>query len=196
MELLRARDYRRMPWKNGGGETFEIAASPPGASLDAIDWRLSMASVTTDGPFSVFPGIDRTLVILQGEGLHLEIGDEQRTVRLDRHSQPFAFAGDVPLQARLLDGPVTDLNVMSHRDRCSHRVQRLQVSGRKVIDTDAPIIALVCCSGTALCGSTQAPPALIDERDCLLFRDSPRQLVLNAAPSAVLLLAGFHPTTV
>lgn len=194
MELLRARDYRRMPWKNGGGETFEIAASPPGAPLDAIDWRLSMASVASDGPFSCFPGIDRTLVILQGEGLQLEVGGAPRTVRLDRQSQPFAFAGDVPLDARLLDGPVTDLNVMSHRERYRHKVQRLQVSGRMVIDTDAPIVALVCCEGTALCGSTQAPPALLDARDCLLFRYPPRQLALNAKPSAVLLLAGFYPT--
>ena len=65
-----------MRWKNGGGETAEIAVSPPGAALDAFDWRLSMAKVETDGPFSAFPGIDRTLAILEGEGIRLSVGGE------------------------------------------------------------------------------------------------------------------------
>jgi uncharacterized protein len=51
MRVLTPSDYKRMPWKNGGGETTEIAVFPPGASLDAIAWRLSMASVAADGPF-------------------------------------------------------------------------------------------------------------------------------------------------
>ena len=62
--ILTASSYRRMPWKNGGGETVEIAVSPEGAALSEFDWRISMATVATDGPFSIFPGIDRTLSIL------------------------------------------------------------------------------------------------------------------------------------
>ncbi|MBV9975040.1 MAG: HutD family protein, partial [Hyphomicrobiales bacterium] len=61
MRVLRAGQHRRMPWKNGGGETTEIIASPEGAGLDEFDWRISMARVATDGPFSRFAGVDRTL---------------------------------------------------------------------------------------------------------------------------------------
>jgi len=61
MKILRSADHKRMPWKNGGGETVEIAISPQGAGLADFDWRVSMATVASDGPFSVFPGIDRTL---------------------------------------------------------------------------------------------------------------------------------------
>ena len=61
MRILRAPDYRVMPWKNGGGTTTEVAVSPEGAGLDHFDWRISMARVEQDGPFSTFPGIDRTL---------------------------------------------------------------------------------------------------------------------------------------
>ena len=68
MRILRAESYRRMPWKNGGGETTEIAVSPEGAGLDDFDWRVSMARVESSGPFSLFAGIDRTLAILEGEG--------------------------------------------------------------------------------------------------------------------------------
>jgi hypothetical protein len=58
--LLRAADHRTMPWKNGGGETTEIAVSPPHAGLADFDWRISMAKVASDGSFSIFPEIDRT----------------------------------------------------------------------------------------------------------------------------------------
>ena len=69
MRLLPAAGHRRMPWKNGGGETVEIAISPADAGLDGFDWRLSMATVATDGPFSVFPGIDRSLAVIRGAGI-------------------------------------------------------------------------------------------------------------------------------
>ena len=45
MRTLREADYRRMPWKNGGGETIEMMVSPAGASFDTFDWRVSMAYV-------------------------------------------------------------------------------------------------------------------------------------------------------
>ena len=71
--LLRNADHRRMPWKNGGGETVEVIVHPEGASLSDFGWRVSMASVASDGPFSVFPGIDRTLAVLSGNGMALSI---------------------------------------------------------------------------------------------------------------------------
>ena len=68
MRLIGPADYRHMPWKNGGGVTIEIAVSPSGSSLDTFDWRVSMATVIEPGPFSSFPGIDRTLCVLTGNG--------------------------------------------------------------------------------------------------------------------------------
>jgi uncharacterized protein len=66
MQFIRANSLQSSRWKNGGGKTTEIAVWPPGASLDAFDWRISMATVEQDGPFSEFPGIDRTLALLKG----------------------------------------------------------------------------------------------------------------------------------
>lgn len=54
MKLLLPETMRRMPWKNGGGITTEIAIAPPGATLDAFDWRISTARVEAAGPFSRF----------------------------------------------------------------------------------------------------------------------------------------------
>ncbi len=119
MRHIRAKSYRRQPWKNGGGETIEIAVSPAGAGIDDFDWRVSMARVEADGPFSAFPEIDRTLTILEGEGIELTL-EGQPPVRIQ--GEPHAFPGDVATQARLLDGPITDLNVMTRRGRLTHRV--------------------------------------------------------------------------
>ena len=66
IRIVRQRDLNRVPWKNGGGTTCEIAASPAGAGMEAFDWRLSMADVAADGPFSNFSDIDRTLVLIEG----------------------------------------------------------------------------------------------------------------------------------
>ena len=108
-----------MPWKNGGGETSEIAVSPDGSELDAFDWRVSMARVATDGPFSTFPGVDRTLTVLEGSGLRLKVGDDA-AVDLTPDSPPLSFPADVHTAARLLDGPVLDLNVMTRRAAFHH----------------------------------------------------------------------------
>ena len=119
MRLLRNTDHRRMPWKNGGGETIEVTVHPPDAGLADFGWRVSMATVASDGPFSIFPGIDRTLAVLSGDGMALSIeGLGER--RLTPASAPLAFPADAPTTARLSGGPVTDLNVMTRRGRFVH----------------------------------------------------------------------------
>lgn len=123
MRRLRASEYKRMPWKNGKGETVEIAVFPPGASMDAFEWRISMASVANDGAFSLFPEIDRTLSILSGHGMSLTI-DGAAPVLLTMDSDPLRFAADVTVDATLVDGAITDLNVMTRRGRFVHRVER------------------------------------------------------------------------
>ncbi|WP_213769766.1 HutD family protein [Bradyrhizobium sp. dw_78] len=121
MKIIRAIDCRTTRWKNGGGSTTEIAAEPAGASLDTFDWRISMAQVASDGPFSEFAGIDRTLAVVRGRGLMLTIG-ANAPVTLGRGSDPVQFAGDLATSARLVAGEITDLNVMTRRRRFSHRL--------------------------------------------------------------------------
>jgi environmental stress-induced protein Ves len=128
MRILRAAGYRVMPWKNGGGTTIEIAVSPEAAGLDDFDWRISMARVETSGPFSSFAGIDRTLSVLEGKGIVLDIAG-RLPARLTAASPPLSFPGDVPTGATLIDGPITDLNVMTRRGRMFHTVERLPLSG-------------------------------------------------------------------
>ena len=88
----------RMPWKNGGGETMEIAVSPEGSGLDRFDWRVSMARIARDGPFSDFADVDRTLAILDGAGLRLAIAG-RAPVELTAASAPLSFPADLPTTA-------------------------------------------------------------------------------------------------
>ncbi len=102
------------PWKNGAGITREIALGPAGAAADEFGWRLSVAEVERDAPFSAFPGIDRCIVVLRGAGmeLHDEAGAPVHSLR---PLEPWTFAGEQALHARLPSGPCQDFNVMTRR---------------------------------------------------------------------------------
>ena len=155
--IVRAADARRTPWKNGGGETVEIAVHPPGAGFDAFDWRVSTARVAADGPFSAFPGVDRTLTVLTGAGLELTVG-EGPPVRLTAASAPFAFPADAPCMGRLVGGPVTDLNVMTRRGRFGHAVRRLDVTRPMALDAGDGTVLVVCREGNiAAAGAVLGP---------------------------------------
>jgi environmental stress-induced protein Ves len=123
MIVIPPDQYRFMPWKNGGGSTTEIAISPSGAGLDDFDWRVSMAGVAEPGPFSAFPGVDRTLSVLEGNGIVLDIQD--RAVTLAWDSPPLQFPADVRVHGAPVDGPIVDLNVMTRRGRYRHGVLHL-----------------------------------------------------------------------
>jgi environmental stress-induced protein Ves len=145
MRIIRAADCKVMPWKNGGGTTTEIAVSPEGAALSDFEWRISMAHVGADGPFSSFPGIDRTLSVLTGKGIRLAFGDGE-TVSLDRATAPFFFAADRAVGGVLVDGAIDDLNVMSRRDAWSHSVERL-LGGSHEVAAERGLLVLVARQG-------------------------------------------------
>jgi len=122
MRLLRAADRAAQPWKNGGGLTREVAAFPDGAGFEDFAWRVSMAEVRADGPFSLFPDVDRILAVLAGR-FRLTVAGE--TFDLAPGGTPAEFPGDRPAAAQVLDGPVLDLNVMTRRGRASAQVERV-----------------------------------------------------------------------
>ena len=146
IRILKAQEYRRMPWKNGGGETVEIAVSPQDASVGDFDWRVSMATVAADGPFSIFPGIDRTLSILRGNGMSLVI-EGRDPVLLTQDSNPLAFPADIATSAALADGTIIDLNVMTRREALNHRVERIRIDGTAEIGIISTTALLLCHQG-------------------------------------------------
>ncbi len=155
-----------MPWKNGGGVTVEIAIHPINASVDNFDWRISTATVANDGPFSVFPDIDRTLSVLEGIGIVLDVEGLETT--LSRETAPFAFAADASSGARLIDGTITDLNVMTRRGRFTHQVERIVTNDSAIIAPDRGTMLVFCAEGNFELKS-DSRIAHLGQHDCLIL---------------------------
>ena len=66
--VIPANMYRRLRWANHAGWTREIHAEP---GIGSWRWRISIAELEAAAPFSPFPGVERELVLLRGEGLQL-----------------------------------------------------------------------------------------------------------------------------
>jgi len=170
-----------MPWKNGGGRTTEIASHPAHAALDAFSWRVSVADVARDGPFSAFDGIDRTLVLLAGAGMRLE--RDGAAVDLTAPYEPYAFRGEDAIHCVLHDGAVRDFNLMLRRGAARGGVTVVRGAGARI----APAQFRLCytAAGVAECLLAGHPPiALATERT----------LLVEATPGAASSLS-IHPTS-
>ena len=108
MRIQRFSEHRAMPWANGLGTSYEVASD---RNVDGVwTWRVAIAPVVLDGPFSVMPGVDRELVVIEGNGMVLEVDGESVKCL---PGQVVRFSGDSATFARLVDGPVVDLGLMT-----------------------------------------------------------------------------------
>jgi environmental stress-induced protein Ves len=130
MRVIRASDHRVVPWKNGGGLTREVLVERDPVDPAQFLWRISIATVAQAGPFSRFPGIDRSIAVLDGEGMRLNVDGEAVTLRPD--SAPFAFSGDLDVRSEMIGGETVDLNVMTRRGVFRHRMERVACDGHVV----------------------------------------------------------------
>ncbi|WP_406167731.1 HutD family protein [Streptomyces sp. NBC_00996] len=144
---LPAAERVAVAWKNGGGVTREIAAWPEGAGMSDFVWRVSLADVGADGPFSAFAEVDRILTMVEGEGMDLTVGGEHR--RVDTRYVPRGFPGDLPTDCRLLGGPVVNLNVMWRRGGDATPTVRVVRSRLPVAVPAGPAVLVVALDGTA-----------------------------------------------
>jgi len=110
LEVRRFADLAPEPWRNGAGVTREVARSFEPDGSDRPRWRVSIADIATDGPFSRFPGVHRVAVLLDDAAVELTV--DGAPTALTRFL-PFSFSGDAVTSARLLSGPTRLLNVMT-----------------------------------------------------------------------------------
>ena len=176
------------PWKNGGGTTQEIACWPPGAGLSDFGWRVSIASIAAPGPFSVFADIDRSIMLLEGEGVRLRSRDGRIDHRLDMPHRPFAFAGDVEIDCTLQAGTSSDFNVMTRRGQWQAEVR---VRGGAAAIEAAPHGVLLALRGDwRLNGESQ----LCREGEGLHWTDAPHAWqAVPASPDARLAVVRVLP---
>lgn len=142
IRIQRFSEHQQMPWKNGLGITREVISQPASDGSGGFDWRISLATVGASGPFSVFSGIDRTIAVLEGDGMQLTV-DGRREPPLLVESMPFVFSGDAEVQADCLGGETLDLNVMSRRGRFVHRMTKIVVSDAQTLSMPGETAAIV-----------------------------------------------------
>lgn len=179
-------DLRRIapqPWKNGAGVTREIAVGPTDAGAGAFDWRISLAEVECDAPFSAFPGIDRCIVLLRGAGMRLRSASGELDHRLDRPLVPFHFSGDTPLSATLLSGPSSDFNVMTRRGAWTADVTTQRGAFESA---NAEVTLLLCSEGEWFVDGPS--PETIGPMQALLWRSPPPPLRISPRQTGALLL--------
>ena len=111
---MRFAELPLTPWRNGGGVTREVAVEGPGGQ--DFEWRISIADVNVAGPFSAFPGVDRSITLLDGERMDLLIDGVEEVLGLH---ESLTFDGASQTSCTLPFGPTRDLNVMTRRLRRS-----------------------------------------------------------------------------
>ncbi|GAB5097693.1 HutD/Ves family protein [Caballeronia sp. HLA56] len=142
--IIRGADLVASPWKNGGGITREVAVFPAGASMETFAWRVSIAEVAQAAPFSRFPGVDRTLVLLDGAGMRLHEGERTHTLACPLDIAH--FAGEASVDATLADGPTRDFNLMVRRDAAHGTLEIWRAPESHNLDADTAL--LYCAQGS------------------------------------------------
>ncbi len=164
--VLPAADRIWKPWKNGGGEMADIAVVPADAGYDDFKWRIAIAKIDADRPFSDFPGIDRTFMVVSGKGVRLSV-EGMETARLTHQSPPYFFPGDKPAHAELIDGPIHALNVMTKRGVADTRIGL--VDGPAQFDTGGDVYAVLVWARGAAAVTVNGASVALGQHDALIF---------------------------
>ncbi len=128
-----------MPWRNGGGTTTELVVEKR-PNEQRFLYRMSIADVASDGPFSRFEGYDRHIMLLEGAGMTLDCqahGPIDLTVPL----VPCSFSGDWDVTGSLVAGAVRDFNLIVDRARAD---SSLEVRALATMETLAVPPGAIC----------------------------------------------------
>jgi len=182
--IIRAADMSPQPWKNGMGVTREVARFPADAGSDDFIWRVSVAEVNSAAPFSTFPGIDRQIALLDGDGFTMTMDGAQQHA-LTTPLQPFAFAGEAQVDVAMAGGATRDFNLMVRRAHASGRVDVITGPESHVMPADAVLVFLARGTAATLDGALSAGDAWQPDTRPIELHDGAVALIARVA-----LLAG------
>lgn len=174
LTLLRAADYPRMPWKNGGGSTEEITRDA-GQGLEGFGWRLSIADIGESGDFSSFAGYQRIITVLQGDGMVLQVDGQPSRALLPFDA--YVFSGESQVSCRLLGGPIRDFNLIYAPQRYRARLQWF--SGYSRVFSSASTVLLFSAQSSLQIGVSGHPEQTLGLYDCLYLQDNEQLRTLD-----------------
>ncbi len=134
-KIYSPKDFQTLPWRNGLGSTLELMSESL-KGQEVFSWRLSIASVANDGPFSDFSGYDRTLLLLEGAGITLN-NPNGSSMELNSQLDCAHFKGEDLINASLHDGPIKDFNVMTLRSICTSNVTAINEKSEPLLQINA-----------------------------------------------------------
>jgi len=174
-----------MPWRNGGGTTTEILIAPEGTSVsgERFLYRVSIADVASDGPFSRFDGYDRHIMLLGGAGMTLDCAAHGR-IELHAPFEPHSFSGDWEVDGALVGGAVRDFNLMVDRARATSSLVAEVLEGPRWLPCEPGHVCIVHMIEGALAGA--------DEGDTLVA-DGPLELVPRGTARVRVAIARIAP---
>ena len=166
-KLLSQVNYKVMKWKNGRGETSEIARFP---AEDPFLWRLSMAPVIENGPFSLFPNYDRYITLVEGKGLKLK----DKVIHI---GEVFKFSGDENISGELINGKIVDLNLIVKSNQVQAKYEVIKLSKDPYSFSKQSKLALIFC----LSGQLNISGGItVKEKDTLKIDELKEKLVVNS----------------
>lgn len=168
---MRARELQPQPWRNGGGTTREIAVAP-GDGHPFPAWRLSLATIATDGPFSTFPGVDRSLLLVSPTVLQLTV--DGAATRLGQHDV-LDFPGEATVHATTGGAASEALNLLTCRG-CFGGSWALRTHDGPGRVSSADAVALVLLDGSATVDGEQ-----LQRYDALVPVEAPTAVVFRSA---------------
>jgi uncharacterized protein len=178
MRIIKWSELQAAPWKNAGGITREIARETTG---NGFAWRLSLADVEMEGPFSRFDGMRRILTVVEGKGMELQYRDGVLIAEL---GVPVEFDGSLDITSRLKDGPLRDLNLIFDPQSHSGHVRQVKSGETQTLQRGkGQTLAIYCIGGEVDLGQSQTL-----QRGDTAFLDEVRHNVRCEAGSQALLV--------
>ncbi|MBP2297666.1 HutD/Ves family protein [Azospirillum picis] len=173
---LSPADHRRVPWRNGGGVTTELAVEhlPDAGSLPGGEtrflWRVSIADISGAGPFSSFSGYDRLIAVVEGDGMRLSV-DGAPPVECRRMGPAFAFPGEAAVWCEPTGGPIRDVNLMLDRASAAGALTLLTgAGGGAVRQAQGDVVLVHALAGTLAIGVDGGEAMAVPAGHSLLLR--------------------------
>jgi|TARA_X000001388_G_C2234513_1_gene124694 environmental stress-induced protein Ves len=162
LNSINKSQFRPQKWKNGRGTTLELFNAKADSWTDLASGRITIAEISSDGPFSVFPNTDRTTTLIEGQGLTLHIGEE-KAVSLQESFDSFSYPGGKDIKAFLQSDKVRVLNVFTDSTLYAHNVDILNGEDNSRLITGGHNIFFFALSGSPIISGPNSFETQLDE---------------------------------
>ncbi len=176
ISIIPATSFKTVPWKNGKGETIELAIND-GGTLKSFDWRLSIASVTENGVFSDFSGYQRNLVLIDGNSIHLT-HDNTHTDKLTQHLDFATFDGGSVTEGLLPAGSIKDFNIITSHKKFQTKVETFPSLTEQEITFQGLVFAYSLSDVIHLTGNNSVNSSVIKQGDLVQLKQ-PKNITLK-----------------